>query len=519
MRRLRHALAGLLCILLTFGFAPNAWAFCGFYVAGADAKLYNQASQVAIAHNGNQTVMTMANDYQGDVANFALVVPVPTVIRQEQVKVVEPDSLTRLDSYSSPRLVTYPARDDDPCTALSDLFVSRTYGLYDLAAGLQTANGRRLGDSALGVTIEASFSVGEYDILILSAAESDGLTTWLTQNQYRIPDGASDVLNAYIRQGMKFFVAKVNLSELDRTGFQSLRPLQIAYDSPRFMLPIRLGMVNAQGPQDLLVYLLTPQGRVETTNYRTLEIPSNVNIPTFVRAEFGDFYQQVFANAHRQAHETATFVEYAWDLNVICDPCSADALTRPELATLGVSWVQESDNAYQLFSGDVFLTRLHVRYSRDRFPEDLTFQATANRNLFQGRYVMQQLAAPSGSLAQCSQETLQTLREYWEQSAEPSSRQDFATFVEDLLEPYSGYDDYPTYHATEDPEAYVQRFMRIAFLKHHRNTMTKLEQGAQNYSQLTGMPIDQVRRQISAYSGEGGGYVPDVWKRRYPPSA
>jgi hypothetical protein len=38
---------------------------------------------------------------------------------------------------------------------------------------------------------------------------------------------------------------------------------------------------------------------------------------------------------------------------------------------------------------NVFVTRLHVRYDRARFPEDLVFQATQDRTNFQGRYIMQ----------------------------------------------------------------------------------------------------------------------------------
>jgi hypothetical protein len=125
------------------------------------------------------------------------------------------------------------------------------------------------------VTIESKFSVGEYDILILSAKESSGLETWLRQNNYRIPDGARDLLQPYIRQGMKFFVAKVNLSQYQRSNYQYLRPLMIAYESPRFMLPIRLGMANANQAQDLIVYILSPHGQAELTNYRLVKIPSD----------------------------------------------------------------------------------------------------------------------------------------------------------------------------------------------------------------------------------------------------
>ena len=123
------------------------------------------------------------------------------------------------------------------------------------------------------------YTVGEYDILILSATQSDGLETWLRESGYRIPPGAARVLGSYIKQDMKFFVAKVNLKEQAKLGFTYLRPIQVAYESPKFMLPIRLGMVNADGPQELFVYALTRKGRVETTNYRTVRLPSDVGGP------------------------------------------------------------------------------------------------------------------------------------------------------------------------------------------------------------------------------------------------
>ena len=54
-----------------------------------------------------------------------------------------------------------------------------------------------------GVTVEANYDVGEYDVSILSAKESDGLVNWLTDNGYRIPAGAEAVLGSYIKQNMR----------------------------------------------------------------------------------------------------------------------------------------------------------------------------------------------------------------------------------------------------------------------------------------------------------------------------
>ncbi|HBL60050.1 MAG TPA: DUF2330 domain-containing protein, partial [Cyanobacteria bacterium UBA8803] len=198
MRLFRIAIALLLAVVAVMCFAPKALAFCGFYVAKADAKLYNQASQVIIARNGDRTILTMANDYQGDVKDFALVVPMPVVLQQEQVHVGDPKVIERLDAFSAPRLVEY--FDPDPCMPVR--VFDGELALPSVAVGAGRAEER-----SLGVTVEAQFTVGEYDIVILSARESNGLETWLRRNGYRIPRGASRLLQPYIRQNMKFFVA------------------------------------------------------------------------------------------------------------------------------------------------------------------------------------------------------------------------------------------------------------------------------------------------------------------------
>src|SRR3989454_2986657 len=307
--------------------AQTVLAFCGFYVAKADTKLFNQASQVVLVRHEDKTVLTMANDFRGDPKEFAIVVPVPTVLERDQIHVGDRAILQHLDAYSAPRLVEY--FDPDPCAFKDYKARSELSAQAPLPASPQ---GRA---DSLGVTIEARYTVGEYDILILSARESAGLETWLRDNGYRIPTGATAILGSYIKQNMKFFVAKVNLQEQSKLGFTYLRPLQVAYESPKFMLPIRLGTVNADGPQELFVYALTRRGRVETTNYRTVRLPSDAQIPLFVRDEFPRFYRDMFTQQVKKEDMRAVFLEYAWDMNW-CDPCAADPLTPDELRQLGV---------------------------------------------------------------------------------------------------------------------------------------------------------------------------------------
>ena len=375
MQRSWPILAGSLLLSLC---AEPALAFCGFYVAKADTKLFNRASQVAIVRDGDRTVMTMANDFQGDPTEFAMVIPVPTVVKREQIAVAEKALLDHLDAYSSPRLVEY--HDPNPCAG-ADFEGLRAHGYAAPAAPMVKMQDART--RSLGVTIEARYTVGEYDILILSATQSGGLETWLRESGYRIPRGASEVLGSYIRQQMRFFVARVNLKEQARLGFTYLRPLQVSYESPKFMLPIRLGTVNADGPQELFVFTLTRQGRVEATNYRTVRLPSDVDVPTYVKDEFGTFYRAMFAEQVRKEDMSVLFTEYAWDMGW-CDPCAADPLSADELRRLGVWWVGNDASG----GANVFLTRLHVRYDGAHFPQDLVFQQTGDRQNFQGRYVM-----------------------------------------------------------------------------------------------------------------------------------
>lgn len=391
--KLTRLLCSLLLILvITFAFNPAVLAFCGFYVSKADSKLYNNASQVVIARDGDRTILTMANDFQGDVKDFAIVVPVPTVLKQDQVRIGDAKVIERLDNFSAPRLVEY--FDSDPCAPvyLNELGSMRANA--PMAADAQKSIRRK---DALGVTIEEKFTVGEYDILILSAKESGGLETWLTQSGYRIPSGASQVLQAYIRQNMKFFVAKVNLQELEKSDTQFLRPLMMAFESKRFMLPIRLGMVNAKGDQDLLVYILSPRGQVEVSNYRMVNIPSDAEIPVYVKDKFGDFYKAMFQTAHRREDKRVAFLEYAWDMGS-CDPCSAEPLSPEELTKAGVFWLNTPESStfnnsipsrrFANPSRGVFISRIHIRYNREKFPEDLMFQETSNQRQFQGRYIM-----------------------------------------------------------------------------------------------------------------------------------
>src|SRR5262245_33192402 len=164
---MNRSLAMLPAALCALALAEDASAFCGFYVSKADTKLFNKASQVVLVREGDRTTLTMVNDYQGDPKEFAVVVPVPTFIQREQIDIVDKAIVDHLDAYSAPRLVEY--FDEDPCAPVRRSFAMRLNSSVERDK-LKTDGASK----ALGVTIEAEYAVGEYDILILSAEQSDG---------------------------------------------------------------------------------------------------------------------------------------------------------------------------------------------------------------------------------------------------------------------------------------------------------------------------------------------------------
>ena len=429
-KKCQHALAQCAtAFAITIAAHSPAQAFCGFYAGKADANLFNEASQVVVVRDGKRTVISMLNDYKGPLSEFALVVPTPTTLQKGQVRVAEKLTFERLDAYSSPRLAEY--HDNDPCQVNfnwgRDAFERRRYDslgmVFPAPASAAPAMKELARDKALGVTIEAQYTLEEYDIVSLSATQSDGLEIWLAENGYKLPKGASAALRPYINQGMKFFVAKVNLKEQLKTGYTTLRPLQFAFETDKFMLPMRLGMLNAapDKPQDLIIYLLTKNGRVESSNYRTVKLPANVNLPHFIKPKFKEFYKALFDHEATKEEHRVVFTEYFWDM-AWCDPCAANPLSTQELRNAGVFWTggDADDNFREMTSPGtnapspqrklmpsvnggaqpVVLTRLHVRYTANTFPEDLLFIQTKDRQNWQTRYVVQN--PYEGSVAQCS---------------------------------------------------------------------------------------------------------------------
>lgn len=376
MARLLAGLAASAALALALTAAPReAAAFCGFYVGSADAKLFNNATQVALMRDGTRTVVTMQNDYQGPPRSFAMVVPVPVVLTAANVKTLSLEFFARLDQFTAPRLVEY--HEADPCRRDDGGY---GYGFDDdpLTAGGFGPNDAVIRVRPGPVRVLQRFTAGEYEVVILSADDSMGLDAWLRQNGYQIPAGAEPYLRPYVAAGDKFFVAKVNPQKVTfQDGKARLSPLRFFYDSPTFSLPVRLGLINARGPQDLIVYVLGRHQRYEVANRSNVAAPTNLVVKPETRASFGPFYAGLFDRI--QAEKPGSVVtEYSWPVGS-CDPCPTEPLTTQDLQALGADVMPRSapppsDDMIGLgIEEDWVVTRLHTRQDRHSTTDDLVF--------------------------------------------------------------------------------------------------------------------------------------------------
>ncbi len=184
--------------------------------------------------------------------------------------------------------------------------------------------------------VEARFVTGEYEVVILSATESKGLDTWLRQQKYNIPQGAAEALAPYVRDKSKFFVAKVDIKKVkrDAQGVVQLSPLRFAFDANELRLPVRLGLLNAAGKQDLIVYVIHPTSRFEVANYANTFIPTNLEVADGVRANFPAFFAELFDATVEKMGRKVVVTEYAWQTTG-CDPCPTPPLTDADLDDAG----------------------------------------------------------------------------------------------------------------------------------------------------------------------------------------
>ncbi len=421
----RAAALGLaiLTVALVNAPAPRAAASCFCMIPTTEESsladdLKNPATAVFLLRDGSRTVLTVEPAYEGPQTRLSMIVPLPSAIERSDVRTISGHHFRRLDRRTAPRLTH--AWEACGAPGLRPTSRARGRGAGMLAGALGAGED-------LGVEVEETWDVDEYDVALLSAEESSGLLTFLRRRGLTLPDRAGPLLRSYIETGHRFALIEADPGRAEVVaGRMMLSPLQLAYDSEELRVPVRLGTLNSPGEQELLLYVLSREGRYEVANRESLVMGSGAELDASYEGGFAPLYRGLVDELFRQ-HPGAAVTEYAATL---ANPWSGEAGFR-DVYWLGLDHHIERTDAGTPRWRDLrrwTLTRIRHRYGTE-LDDDLVLRPAAeplsNREPWprgQSRYVVEMTVrhpgerCPSWAQRRAEARDWATSRELWEGS-------------------------------------------------------------------------------------------------------
>lgn len=247
---MKKIIFGLLTLLIAL---PAAVFADGVVITPPDYYVYETVQKAALFYESTTATETMVLqiNYSGNAKDFAWVVPTP----------------------SQPQVVKGSAA---LFTSLETLTGSYQYPLYDYNSyGLGTEVPQEK-----SVTVLEQKTVDYYDITVLSATDSQALTSWLNTNGYQYPAQYAYVFNDYVQNGWYFTAVKLIPEILDNYAITSAlyngtaTPLQFTFRTDNLVYPLKISQVqSASTPsynnyQDIYLYIITDH-KQELTGFST----------------------------------------------------------------------------------------------------------------------------------------------------------------------------------------------------------------------------------------------------------
>ncbi|MEZ4751010.1 MAG: DUF2330 domain-containing protein [Bdellovibrionota bacterium] len=378
--------------LLFLSWSAGAFAFVPFIVGKTPERLFTGASQIVVAREGKRTAVTLVSTYRGGQKEFVLVIPVPALLKPEQVSVGELATVQRLDAFSAPRIVEYS--DSDPCESGGSKKTPK------IIAGLSPG-------ASLGFEKDNEATPGDYKLITLSASDTETLGDWLGERGYQVPKNIGAVIRESIKSGLKFLAVEITLTATDSTAYKYLRPIQFAFEVEDLSIPLALGKAGAEKEQEVTFYFVSRRGRFVPHEKKLASLPTNVDIPEFIKEKFPAFYRALYSKQLEKENQKTMFLEYAWNMGW-CDPCAVDPLSPEELRQLGVFWLDEGDSTrksqmiWPPGGGPVeaFVTRVHAKPGAE---DSLQFRESKSMDNFQAKFAIRHpWVPPQRTCAQAS---------------------------------------------------------------------------------------------------------------------
>ncbi|HTQ04610.1 MAG TPA: DUF2330 domain-containing protein [Polyangiaceae bacterium] len=326
---------------LLLALAAPARAFPGLLVAKDGAERALSATTVVLMRYGGFSVVTLSAEYEGPLAPFAFVIPVPADVRANAVKTVRHGLLGRVEAVTAPRFHAFYEQDpcdEGPLEQAWDEHVKAKGAGFLAPPGLPPPDRHYAVSNEISVPVEPTFKdrESEFEYADLVFDGPDAFRAALAARGYRIADGALAALAREVRRGQKLLFAEVAPARLELTAGSRAELGGIRYftHEPRVPLLEALGAENTRAPEDLFVFVFDREGRVVPAHQDVVFPPLAVRVEPRVAEHLATAYDGLF-DAVAQRHPAAFVTEFAWSTSGCGEPCPDVPLAPDELMTLG----------------------------------------------------------------------------------------------------------------------------------------------------------------------------------------
>lgn len=339
-RTFRSVVGAALLASLT---APSADASPVMLAGAGSEKVHSTA--ITLMQKDGTSVFSVLPDYEGPLRPFAVIIPVPKDVTEDRVITLKREYGDRVAHVSAPKYAEF--WEMDPCDEEKleqewerDLSVSSDTAFLGT---VQTDPSKKVAKEML-LDIEAKQKEGEYKETFVGSA--DEVKSWLKKKDYALPDGADASFAAYEKAGYKFVALDVDVNRMELVGSDraSLSPVRFWTKEPVKTLPTRFGLPSAAPTQELQLFTMVPEKRMQVTNYKTKAIPTNLRVeleyaePGGRTVNLKERIGELYAALHDRFLEKnpGTFLlEYAFPTATCGKPCPTEPLLPHELLSLG----------------------------------------------------------------------------------------------------------------------------------------------------------------------------------------
>lgn len=334
-RKLRsRALSPAFLSALSLLVVPSLAAASPVLMAGSGTEKVH-STHVSLLSNNGTNVVTIMPDYQGPLSAFAVIIPVPSDVTVDRVNTLKREFVDRLESISAPRFAEFWEMDpceSGPATQDWERNLSADASSAFLGA-VQTEPTKKVAKELL-LDVKAQTKEGEYALQVFGNAEE--VKTWLSQESLSLPAGGDAALSEYAGLGFKFVVGKVDPNRVELVGGDraQLSPIRYWTEQSVTRVPARFGLASAAPQQELFVYAMIQNQRMQIANYPTKAAPTNATVAEGVKERIGEFYAAL-QDRFLEKNPGTFLLEYAYSTAACGQPCPNEPLMPHELMSLG----------------------------------------------------------------------------------------------------------------------------------------------------------------------------------------